>query len=368
MFFTTLAAALLPGGGYLLLRRRAWAAAFAALELGGAALGVAHARVGLPFFETPQGEFFLAVILRGVAILHAFGVLDAYRLALDPQGLSAPPLKRRAVLLNVLLPGAGYLLARAWVRAATGLLLLTLVVFFAWYAHPYLDIIFLAMQGVMGAAVFVQLQAQEAAREQEARGVGLTDPPAEVQEAQIVILVVLLAVFVWCGYVAQLRLPPPGLQGLSLKDIQVQPGAEGIRYRVPPLGLQLLAAGPGWTAADHQAGYLFHAVHARDAFLAMGIQRVPVLLPEARLVQRVRAFVEHKGFKLIKTEARRPGGAPALLLRFSGELAEGPVEHAVLAVPHGKVVYLLMLSCKAQSCASLAGQFERTLESFRVAG
>lgn len=146
----TLAAALLPGTGHLLRGERRTGGLMAATTLALIALAATQLTAGLSLFESSLGAFVFRAMLRGLALLYGFAALDIYLRATRPQDQGAS-LKRLAILLNLLVPGAGYLVVKAWIRTATGLALLTLILVFAHAGtHRYLDIIYIVMQAVMG--------------------------------------------------------------------------------------------------------------------------------------------------------------------------------------------------------------------------
>lgn len=365
VFKTTLAAALVPGLGHLLLGQARSAALLFTVTAAGILTAAWHMTAGLALFETSLGVFLFSVMLRGIAIIQAFAVLDVYLWSVDPAGRIAPPLRRRAVVLNMLVPGTGYLLARAWVRAATGLLLLVLVVYFAKAGHPYLDLIYMLMQAIMGVAVYHQLRAMEAGKGD--RPAPLRDPLPEVQEAQIVVLVMAVAALVWAGYVMQRRLPHSGLSGLTLSDIQVKPGPNSVRFAIPRLGLSMTAAGPGWQpSAPGKGGYLFQAAQQGDADMKVGVQQIPAFLPRDRFLRRVRRWVEDKGFIYKKSTELTLNGAPAVKMQFSGDFSYGRVDHWTVAVPRDHIAFIVMLSCLQQTCSQMEPRLQQTLQSFKV--
>jgi hypothetical protein len=361
----TIAAALVPGLGHLLLGRLSTAVPVLGLMAGGVTAAALHMTQGLQLFATHSGVFAFAVMLRGLAILYGFSVVDAYLWALDPAGRGAPPLRRQAVLANLMLPGLGYLLARAWVRGALALALVGFIVFLASKAHPFADLALMVIQAITGFAVYYQLRVQE---ERQARRDNrqLPEPMRHVESAQLVILVVLALALVWSGYVMQKRLPPGGLGDLSLGDLRVRTEAGGIHFSAPPLGVSLSATGYGWTRSRRPAGSLFHATHDLRASLELKIQRIPAFLPDDLLLRRIRRYVESQGFSYRRSQPLRVNDHEATEMRFFGSFSQGRVEQRAVVVPHGKIAYLVLLSCVSESCPKVERQLQRSLDSLKL--
>lgn len=360
----TVAAAVFPGAGHLLLRRLPHAALLFVLTGAGLAAAVLHLTRGLGLFETHVGTFLFPVLLRGLLVLHAFAVLDAYLTAVDTAQVSAPR-KRQAVLLNLLVPGTGYLVAKAWVRAATGLALLVLVLFFARTGrHPYLDLIYIGMQAIMAVAVYHQMQVK-AAKELEQQG-RLPTPLPKVPAAQVLVLVVMTAALAVFGYVLQQALPNRAVTGLTPADIETQASEDGIRFSVPRLGLSMTAAGPGWNAGSRAARFLFSAEHERDANLRVGVQAIPPFVRTERYLGRVRRWMEQNGLVYQKSLDLKLGKKEAVQMRFA--TPQGTRDHWTITVPvpGQKLAYLVLLDCPRSRCHELLPQLERTRDSFRL--
>ncbi len=369
---STLAAALVPGLGHLFQGRR-----FTALLLflaAAFALGLAAVQllVGFDFFDASLGSFLLGTVLRNAAVLHTFSVMDVYLFGVDPEGEHHPIRRRNAVILNVLLPGLGYLYIGAWVRMVTGVLLDVVFFYFARAGHhPYLDIIFIGMQLIMGATVYRQVRIQEgtgggdmlaAANAVEKPPLG--PPPTPVQGAQVVALVVGVLAIIWVGVVVQMRMLPSEITGLSMDDIVVRQTKEGVDFQVSSLGLSMSAVGKGWTASEDQSGSLFRAVHQAEADFRVGLQLIPPFMDVGRFMARLRRLGEDQGYKHQKTLDLELGGYPATQLRFTGSFSYGDLDFWTVAVPMGRYAYVIMITCRKESCAALSPQLERTRDSF----
>jgi hypothetical protein len=360
----TAAAAVFPGAGHLLLRRLPQAALLFLVTAVGLAAAVLHLARGLGPFETHVGTFLFPVLLRGLLVLHAFAVLDAYLTAVDTARVSSPR-KRQAVLLNLLVPGTGYLLARAWVRAATGLALLALVLFFARTGrHPYLDLIYIGMQAIMAVAVYHQMQVRTS-KELEQQG-RMPQALPKVPAAQVLVLLVMTAAVAAFGYVLQQALPNRAVTGLQPADIETQTSEDGIRFAVPRLGLSMTAAGPGWNASSTAQGFLFTAAHERDANLRVGVQAIPPFVRTDRYLGRVRRWMEHNGLVFERSLDLKLGDRAAVQMRFSTPQHTRDHWTITVPVPGQKLAYLVLLDCPRKACQELLPRLERTRDSFRL--
>ena len=361
---STLASMAAPGLGHLVARKPAIGALILVCFGAGLAVAVFHLTRGMAFFESSLGGFLFPVLLRGLVVLHLFAAFDAYVWALDPDGDLSLPRRRRAVLLNALAPGTGYLLARAWIRAATGLALLALVLVFARSGrHPYLDLIFMGMQAVMAVAVYHRLGSEAQAR-LDREGRGAPELPA-APGAQIALLLLSTAALFAVGFVAHRALP--GVHGVTSKDVKVLPDAAGIRLGVPTLGLSLVAAGDGWIAnASPTSGLLFEARHRQGASLMLGLQPIPGFMRRERYLRRVRQWMEGKDLTFQRATELEIGGRKAVQMRFSEN--RSPMDHWTVTVPvaEQKVAYLLLIGCERKVCKELLPELERTRDSLRV--
>ena len=373
VFRATLAAALLPGAGHFLLGRPRAGVLFALAAAGALAAGLTHAMVGLEFLDDPLGSFLFAHLLRSAALLHAFSVLDAYLLGLDPQGAWAPRRRRLAVVLNVLLPGLGYLYIRAWIRTLTGLALVVVFLYFAQAGHhPYLDPIFVAMQALMAVAVYRQVRIQEtggggdmmAAAERKPRAA--VPAPVQVQSAQVVILVVGVLALLTLGLVVQERLLPSGVMGLNEEDIRHAETAEGVRFQVAPLGFSMTAVGKGWSVMPQGAGSLFRAVNEREGELKVGIQLIPAFMRAERFMGKLVKLGQDQGYTLAKRSDLELGGNNAIQLRFTGKFSHSEQDFWIVAVPRGRLAFVIMMKCRKASCAALAPDLEKSRDSFNI--
>ena len=304
----TMAAVLVPGAGHLLVGPALLGAVLLALTAAGVAVGVLHLAKGLAIFESPLGAFFYRVILRAVVVFWAFGVIDAYLRAVAPADRGAAR-TRLGAFLNILLPGTGYLLARAWLRVVTGLALVAVIIYFARLGRmAYLDVIFVGMQLVMGALAYLQLNLlAEREREKErteraARREPLREPRrVDVPAAQIVCIVVALAAAGLGGFVVYRSLPVNVLRELTRSDLQIKPGPSGIQFAIPRLGLSLKAVGPGWSVLDGQGRFLFDAEREAGGRLMLGVQQIYPFERRDRMQHRLLRSLESQGLSLQRT-------------------------------------------------------------------
>lgn len=360
----TLASAIVPGAGHLLLGRRKQGALIFVLTAALVAISIHHLAVGLAFFETDPGSLLFAVLLRAVAIIYAFAAVDTYLLGVDPE-LKVTPRRRQAVLLNLLIPGVGYLLARAWLRAAVGLLVLGFVFYFATVRkHPYLDAIYVGMQLIMAGFVYhyMRLEAARAAQGGDPTAAPQLPPPPrlpKVAAAQIVVLVALVAAVLACGVVVLESLPDGSATGLTEKDIQSEVRADGIHFKVPKLGLSMTAVGPGWRVSTQQTRFLFSVEHERGPTLMVGIQPIPPFVRSDRYIERVRRWMESNKLSLERRRDLEIDGMHAVQMHFSGD-------HWTVAIPRAKVAFLVMLGCRYESCADAKAMREKTRDSLRL--
>jgi hypothetical protein len=356
----TLAGALVPGAGHLLLRLPQLGGLFFCLVAAGAAVAVWHLTSGLDLFETDLGSFLFGVMLRGAAILHAYSVLDAYLLAVDTAKVASPR-PRQAVLLNLLVPGTGYLLARAWLRAGVGLAVLVLILYFAKVRkHPYLDVVYVALQLIMSVAVYVQMT-----RGSREPGMEATAPPPrpqlpKVPAAQIIVLVVTVIALLGCGLVVQRSVPPSWMfGGITTKDIQAKKRRSGIQFSVPRLDLSITAFGPGWKLTEGKSRFLISAEHEKGATLMVGIQPIPPFVRTERYLTRVRSWMESNNLTLKRTSQLDLGGLEATQMEFSGD-------HWTIAIPRKNFAYVMMLGCRFDSCQDSNAIRKKTRDSFRA--
>jgi hypothetical protein len=360
------ASTILPGAGQLLLGRVARGLALLLPFAAGGAAAAFHLLVGLEPFETRLGTFLFAVLLRALGILVAFSAVDAYLLGVDPEGRSAPSAVRLAVLGNLLVPGTGYLVARSWLRALTGLALLGLVFFFAHSTdHPYLDPIFMAAQAIMGFSVY-RLMKLAGAEGGEAAEV---PPIRRVQGAELVLLGALLVAIVDAGIVLERRLPLGALSGLAVADIEVRPAPSGVRFEVRRLGLSMTAVGPGWTAETGRPGFLFSGRSPSDAIqnLTVGVQPIPAFVRGERYPARVRRWIEEQGFTLRGTSPARVGGLDGVRMDFSGHFGGDRVDQRAFVVPRGRLAFLFLLTCTAAHCDEVGPLLDKSLATIALA-
>lgn len=356
-------AALVPGAGHVLLGQRALGAGLAAGLCALLGVVVAHVAVGLSALEGGLGTLLAAHLMRCLGVAVAFSVVDVYLGCVDPAGRVAPPLRRRAVAANLILPGTGYVLCRAWIRAGTGLLLLLLVGYFARVGHPYVDIIFVGLQVVMAVAVYRQVRVTEQEGGAPVEPAAPAEPLPHVQGGQVVVLVALVGCLVWVGWVTETYFPPR----LSAAGARAVRAGDDVRFSAPGLGIELRVHGPGWSVAPPESGSLFQASHADGGRIMIGVQPVPPFMPADRFVRRVAQWVGDRGFSLRKTLDITLGDRPAVQMRFSGNFGEtGRVDQWAVVVPGQRQGVVLLLSCLESACPFLAPKLEQTRDSLRV--
>jgi hypothetical protein len=363
----TFASLALPGLGQILAGARLAGGVMAGVMLVGVGLIVAHLTRGLPWFESPLGAFLFRVLLRGCAILYAFAVVDAYgrtAAAADKQAAE----RRWAAGLNLLVPGTGYLVSKAWLRALTGLAILALMIVFARAGRmTYLDVIFVGMQGVMAGLAYLQLRvAAERAAQEKGELLGPAGPPV-APAAQVTALVVAVAAVVFCGFVVERSIPEAVLRNLTTDDLKLSPAQDGgVQLKIPPLHLSLTAAGPGWTAAAGR-GALFSVEHRLGGELALHLQRAHPFERAERLQRRLRARLESEGLVLRRTDQVQLGSVSSTRLRFSGDFAGGrAVDRWEIIVPQKGFAFLLTMQCERKKCEELAPILERSQNSFSL--
>lgn len=373
VFRATLAGALLPGAGHFLLGRKRAGGVFFLAAAAALAMILLHALQGLVFFDAKLGSFLLGHLLRSAILLHAYSVLDAYLLGVDPDGGWAPRRRRLAVILNVLLPGLGYLYIGAWVRAVIGVALDVVFLYFAQATHhPYLDPIFVAMLAIMAVAVYRQVRIQETSggRDMMAAAERVrqapTPAPEMVQSAQVVVLVVTVFTLVALGLVVQARLLPSEITGLKEGDISYEERGTGVDFKVRSLGLSMTAEGDGWSAAMETDGSLFRAVHKGEAELKVGIQLIPAFMDTDRFLLKLQRVYEEIGYKHIKSKDLDLNGSAARQMFFTGKFTHSEQDFWIVTVPHGRLAYVIGLKCRKASCPAVSQELERTRDSFSL--
>lgn len=355
----TLLSAVLPGAGQLLLGARAFGAGMLALFAALAALVITHFARGLRPFETYLGSFVFAVALRALIVLHFFAALDAYRRAVEPPSIAHHArLSRAAVLLNIVLPGSGYLLARTWIRVATGGGVVLAVLYAAQRPSRVIDVAFIAVQGVMALSVYQHLARQRAGEHPPTR-----TAVREVPLCQITLLVLFVVCATGIGWTVRERFPSYALSGVSAKDIEIHPRAGGIALRVPPLGLSLTAVGSGWIEAEHRPGALLYARHRQGVTLRAGAELLIPFLRFDRYTEQLKRRMAEGGYRYRATRQLANG---ATQLRFERRRPDATIDRWVIARSKGDTAYLLIISGPRASCKALLPALEKTRDSFQV--
>ncbi|MCA9671149.1 MAG: hypothetical protein KC503_36375 [Myxococcales bacterium] len=365
----TFGSALLPGLGQLTLAKlvpsqRAFGLAMIVLFAGGVAGAVMHLLSGLWLFESALGSFAFGVLLRSLVLIYLFGIVDAYFCALRPDDQDAV-LRRRAVGLNMLLPGAGYLLTRTWLRALMGLGVSAMVVFFAVARyHRFLDLVFVGLQLIMGAAMHQQRRIAEADER------GTVEPPRPVLDpvapAQIFVLMAVLVGLGAVGWVIARRMPSYDFAEVRSKDVQIHPRQSGIEVRIPPIKVKLLAAGEGWIAETGKSGLLFSAQHAKNIALRLGAELImPFVRPE-RHALGIRRRIVAGGYKHERTKQRQVHGRTAYQMRFSRTVRGQTIDQWTVMVARDNMALLLLIECNRVRCKQAEQDLERTVLSLKL--
>jgi len=362
----TLAAAIVPGAGHLVAGKTRLGLVLLAAMAAGVTVAVLHLTRGVGLLESHLGGFLFPVLLRALIVLHAFSVLDAYVWGVDPRATRSFPARRQAVLLNLLVPGSGYLFARAWLRMGTGLALLVLVLVFARAGrHPYLDVIYVGMQAIMAIAVYHQMSMRLQA-ELDHKGRDAPRPLPRVGGGQVVAMLVCVAAAGAFCYVVYQALP--GTTSLTVKDIDPpRRTSSGVELRVPRLGFSMIAGSDWEVTSNPGEGYLFEA-RKGGAHLMVGVQEIPSFVRRERILDRVRKRMESQGLTHQRSLDLKLGGRPAVEMRFAGRDEGGPVDHWTVVVlsPSQKLAYLVRFYCRRSVCEKLQSELERTRDSFRL--
>lgn len=366
----TLAAALVPGAGHLLLGQTVLAPLLFAALAGGAAVVAVHLTAELSFFYGHPGSFIFGVLLRALALLHAFSVLDVYLRGVDPGGTISPPRRRWAVLLNMLLPGAGYIYVRAWLGAVSGL---ALVALFLWRSTmPYLDFVYIFLQLALGLAVYRRVRMEEAGPERDPGAPMLAgDPLPAVGTGQIVLLVAsVMATLCICGVVL-LRMPVSQLS-LTQASARVKPQHDRIELEVPPIGLTMHLMGAGWTRVTKQRGKLFLAEHRGeklDGRLYVDLRPMPLFMSRDHyLKHHLPAELHAQGVGHYTEERLTVGGASATQFRFSGAIGSEKRTYFLVVLPGDRYACMLTFYCAAAACPQLWPLLKKTRDSLKVEG
>lgn len=351
---------LLPGLGQLLLGSRAAGAFLSVSFLAGLGLALVHLLSGLRIFESTLGSYLFGALLRALALLWAFAALDTY-LRRTQQGNAT---RRLAVLANLLVPGAGYLLARAWLRAASSLLLLVALLYFARLPSRALDYIYLGFQAITAVGVYHQL----AMAEFEARRDLPTPAPAtQVPAIQILLLIQLMTAAVLFGWFVQLRLIDYDRFRIGADDVKVTREDGALHVALPSHGLSLAITGRGWQRGKAGDGSIFRTRHELGATLLLGVEPIlPFVRPDAYL-RSLRRRMTEQGYRVQNEKTLALSGYSARQLHVSRKLAgDMTVDRWAVAIPRGHEAILLLLSCGRETCQKLLPSLEKTRDSLRL--
>ena len=365
------AAALWPGAGHLVLGMRPQGAMLMTVQGAGIAAVATHLTAGLEPFFTNTGAFLFGLLLRALVVLHAFSVLDVYLWAVDPSGRLSPPRRRWAVLINVLAPGAGYILGRAWIRTVSGLALMVLFLYISRIQHPYLDLVFIAMQIIMGLAVYRQVRIHEAGPSHDpGEPLMAGDPLPQVSAAQIVVLVIsVLAAVVFLG-VALLRLPASELS-LTMAQTKIVPRHDRIKIEVPRLGLSMELLGAGWQPVPQKkSAKLFVAKHHGekvDARLQLDINPIPAFMSRQHyLTRHLPAELRAQNVERYSASELKLRGARAVQYRFTGHTEKEKRTYFLVVLPASRYACLLTFYCAESACPDLWPDLKKSRDTLRV--
>ena len=358
----TFSSLLLPGLGHLRLGRKITGLAMIVGTLLAVALSAIHLYLGLSMFESTTGSFLFGVLLRALVILYGYALVDSYYGALfidDHHGVR----RRMAAALNLLVPGAGYLVAKAWIRAGTGVLVLAMIIVFAGLRyHRFLDLIYIGMQLVMMAAVYQHFRIAQAKAGVEAPHAN--DP---VGPSQITVFFVIPALLVAMGYVVHLRMPSYDLARVDREEIQIRPSSRGIAVKVPRLELDFSAWGDGWIAKEYQAGAIFNARHDKNVTLRVGTQIVLPFVQPHRYVEHLRQKMVEGGYTHQKTKRLKLHGRRVYQLRFSRSIGVNQyVDQWTIVAVRAQYAYLMLLECNRMVCKTLVDDLEKTRNSLKL--
>ncbi|PID37639.1 MAG: hypothetical protein CSA24_01990 [Deltaproteobacteria bacterium] len=358
-----LVSALLPGLGHLMSGHRRLGAVLGGGFALGAAIAFFHLFSGLAIFESALGSFAFGALLRGLTLLWAFGSLDVYL-----RGLGLGDASRRAnTVANFLLPGAGYLLARSWVRGGSSVLVMIVVVYVGRLPNRYLDLIFIGFQLIAAFGVYHQQAMAQLERERDQPR--LVPHVDHLPVVQIQLLVQLMAAAVLFGWIVLLRMNDVSLLRISDDDVVVRRRVGGIAVKLDSHQLSFMATGSGW---KHQRGVdggaFFRARHQLGASLVLGVQPVLPFVRSERYLLAVQRQLEGSGYHLERQQSLQVGGLSATQLRLSRETSGMTLDRWAIVVPRGDLAYVLILSCGREICQRLLPAFEKSRDSLRIGG
>ena len=318
---------LLPGLGHLLVGCRG-AGAFLALSfLVGLGLALFHLLSGLQIFESTLGSYLFGALLRALVLLWGFAALDTY-LRLTRQGDAH---RRMATLANLLLPGAGYLVARAWLRAASSLLLLVALLYFARLPSRALDYIYLGFQAITAIGVYHQL----AMAEFEARRDQPTPPaPIQMPATQILLLVQLMGAAVLFGWIVQLRMIDYDRFRIGADDVKLRREDGALHISLPSHGLGLVLSGRGWLRGKAGDGSIFRTRHKLGATLLLGVEPILPFVRKDAYLKSLRRRMTEQGYRVRNEKTLALSGYSARQLHVSRKLAgDMTVDRWAVALP-----------------------------------
>ncbi len=352
---------LLPGLGHLRQRQHLLGALLAGGFLATIAASIYHFVVGLTCFETALGAFLFGVLIRSAVMIWGFAAVDTYFRG-TAQGDAG---RRTKTVANFLLPGAGYLLDRAWLRAASSALVLIVVVYIARLPSRYLPLIFIGFRLITAFGIYQQLVTANF----EANRNRPSPPPVDqVAAGQVILLVELMAVTALVGWTLMIQVADYPQLHLDDDDVAIRRRQGTIVVTVPKRNLTLSTPGQGWKIRKGvDGGAFFRARHRLGATLVAGMQPLlPFVRPE-RYLLALRRQITSAGYHLERQQSLDIRGLPATQLRFSRRAGGMILDRWAIAVPHGRVAYVLLLSCGREICEKLLPSLEKTRDSLRIA-
>ena len=348
----------LPGAGHVLVGSLSLGAIIAATFLGIMATAVLHLTSGLAAFDSTRGSFLFACALRAGSILYGFSAFDSYLRRVEPNAFAEK--RRLALLCNLLLPGAGYIFARNWIRTATGLLITAMVVLFAGRPNRYIDLIYVCTQLIMGITVYHQMAVRDARLDHSREKANHTFG------GQMASLFAVLVALTATAIVVQMRMPNLDYLRLRESDTDILPTDRGIQVSIAKLGLRFTAIGSGWILDTQRSGEAFHAQHADGGSLRVAARPLVPFSGITSYVERLRVDQMSAGYIFDSVERKRLGPHTAWHMRLHRTYRGSPLRRETVILPSKNQATLFLFECSAHSCATLQPTFDKTLLSISL--
>lgn len=349
---------LAPGAGQFKLGRRTWAGGLLLGCIFAIALIIVHLAHGLAMFESARGSFLFACLLRGLVFAYCYAAFDSYFSVANPDPRTVK--RRQAMILNMLLPGAGYLLIRAWPRMITVTLLLVMVVFFAGRAARIIDVVFVVMQVIMAVIVYHEMVQQQMREDQKAMQLpDLTHHPV----GQLICLALFGIAIVAVGWIVQQRMPDIAFKSLTIDDVKLRPHGNTLGVHIAKVGLDVSVIGAGWLLDPKPRGALFTAEHDSGGVIHLAVEEIePFMRPERHVAQFIKRLAKRQQITLVKLTSTVVSKIPAWKLQLKSALG---TPSQMIMVIRGAAAYMLFFSCELDACEALKPSFEKTSASWR---